>query len=235
MKKYLAGEKCLVMTREEARTFDAWAMQELGVPGVVLMENAGRACAELIEEKLASIKKPKVCIFCGTGNNGGDGFVAARHLLNLGFGVVVVVCGDRNMIKGDARVNLDILEGLGAGIEQIDMSEGAEVEQRVSDLAKGADMIVDGLFGTGLRGGLRDEHKRLIEGINEQGAAILAIDIPSGLDSDTGRPMGAAIKARWTVTFVAVKRGFVVEGASEYTGEVYVASIGVEPGYKRKT
>jgi NAD(P)H-hydrate epimerase len=96
-------------------------------------------------------------------------------------------------------------------------------------------MIVDGLFGTGLRGGLRGEHKRLIEGINEQGCAILAIDIPSGLDSDRGKPMGAAIKARWTVTFVAVKRGFVVEGAREYTGEVYVASIGVEPSYKRKT
>jgi NAD(P)H-hydrate epimerase len=229
MKKYCQGEKCPVMTRGEARSFDAWAMQELGVPGVVLMENAGRACAELIEEKMAGIKKPKVCIFCGTGNNGGDGFVIARHLLNRGFEVVVVVCGDRNTIKGDARVNLSILEGLGVSIEQMGMSGGEDIEQRVSALARGADMIVDGLFGTGLKGDLRDEHRRLIEGINEQGPAILAIDIPSGLDCDSGRPLGAAIKASWTVTFVAVKRGFMVEAAKEYTGDIYVASIGVEP------
>ena len=85
MKKYQPDQKCLLMSRDEVRAFDAWAINELGIPGIVLMENAGRSCAELIAEKLSKTEKPKVCIFCGTGNNGGDGFVIARHLLNAGF------------------------------------------------------------------------------------------------------------------------------------------------------
>jgi len=84
------------MTRDEVRAFDSWAINTLGIPGVVLMENAGRSCAELIKEKLADTTNPKVCIFCGTGNNGGDGYVIARHLLNSGFSVTIVIFGDRN-------------------------------------------------------------------------------------------------------------------------------------------
>jgi NAD(P)H-hydrate epimerase len=90
-------------------------------------------------------------------------------------------------------------------------------------------MIIDGLFGTGLSGQLRDDYIKLIECINDCGCPILAIDIPSGLDCDTGRPLGTAVKANWTVTFVAVKKGFVCEGAASYTGEIYSASIGIEP------
>jgi NAD(P)H-hydrate epimerase len=235
MKKYKPGDQCIVMTRDQVRTFDAWAINELGIPGIVLMENAGRSCAELIEEKLSGIDKPKVCIFCGTGNNGGDGFVIARHLLNRGFTVVVVLCGNLNKVKGDARANLDILEGLGVPIEQLDVDGIDDIKGRVTALAQGADMIVDAIFGTGLTGELRDEYKRLIGAINSLGCPILAVDIPSGLDCDTGRPLGAAIRADWTVTFVAVKKGFVLETAQAQTGEVFVASIGVEPNYKRNT
>jgi NAD(P)H-hydrate epimerase len=240
------------MSRDQVRAFDAWAINELGIPGVVLMENAGRSCAELIEEKLSAIVKPRVCIFCGTGNNGGDGFVIARHLLNRGFIVAIVICGDRNKVKGDAKANLDILarlgkgadvtkeatetpsrsrEGLGARIEQLDVDNIDDVKGRVAALAQGADMIIDAIFGTGLTGELRDEYKRLIEGINALGRSILAVDIPSGLDCDTGQTLGAAIRADWTVTFVAVKKGFVLESAQSQTGEIYVASIGVEPKY----
>ena len=233
MKKYQPGDSCLLMSRDQVRAFDAWAINELGVPGVVLMENAGRSCAELIEEKLSAIVKPRVCIFCGMGNNGGDGFVIARHLLNRGFTVVVVLCGDRNKIKGDAKTNLDILEGLGAPIEQLDVDNIDDSKGRVAALAQGADMIVDAIFGTGLTGGLRDEYKRLIVGINALGRPILAVDIPSGLDCDTGQTLGEAIRADWTVTFVAVKKGFALEGARAQTGEIFVASIGVEPSYKR--
>ncbi len=234
MKKYQPGESCLLMSRDQVRAFDAWAINGLGISGVVLMENAGRSCAELIEEKLSAIARPKVCIFCGTGNNGGDGFVIARHLFNRGFTVVVVLCGDRNKIKGDARANLDILEGLGVRVEEMDVDAESDVEGRAASFAQDADMIVDAIFGTGLTGELRDEYKRLIGGINALSCPILAVDIPSGLDCDTGQTLGAAIRADWTVTFVAVKKGFPLESAQAQTGEIYVASIGVEPSCKQK-
>lgn len=224
----MPGKECVVMSRDEVRAFDAWAINELGIPGVVLMENAGRSCAELIKDKLASVTKPKVCIFCGTGNNGGDGYVIARHLLNSGFEVVVVICGNRSKVKGDAKINLDILEGLGQSIEQLDLS-GSDISSRVGAFAAGANMLVDGLFGTGLSGQLSNEYKELIESINAQHCPILAVDIPSGLDCDSGEPLGAAIRASYTVTFVAVKRGFKAAKAAAYTGEIFVASIGVEP------
>jgi NAD(P)H-hydrate epimerase len=229
MERYLPGKKCAVMSRDEVRAFDSWAINTLGVPGVVLMENAGRSCAELIKEKLAGVVSPKVCIFCGTGNNGGDGYVIARHLLNSGFEVVVVVCGDRSRIKGDAKTNLDILEGLGQPIEQLELG-GGDIAGQVESFASGADMLVDGLFGTGLKGQLSSEYKELIESMNGQNCSILAVDIPSGLDCDTGEPLGAAVRASYTVTFVAVKKGFVCgESAGAYTGEIFVAPIGVEP------
>jgi len=227
MEKYVRDKKCVVMTRQEIRAVDAWAINTLGVPGVVLMENAGRSCAELIKEKLAKTARPKACIFCGTGNNGGDGYVIARHLLNSGFEVTVVICGPRDKIKGDAKINLDILERLGQRIEQLNLN--ADIAGQVKTFAEGADMIVDAVFGTGLSGQLSDEYKRLIESINAQNKPVLAVDIPSGLDCDTGRPLGAAVKATYTVTFVAAKKGFTEKASAEYTGQVFVASIGVEP------
>jgi NAD(P)H-hydrate epimerase len=231
MKKFGPDQKCLLMSRDEVRAFDAWAINELGIAGIVLMENAGRSCAHFIIETLSKTKKPSVCIFCGTGNNGGDGFVIARHLLNAGFAVTVVVCGNIAKIRGDARINLDILTGLGLKIERLDMEGTADFEARVTKLANEANMIIDAIFGTGLMGALRDEYKRLIESINELGCPILSVDIPSGLDCDTGLPLGEAIKANCTVTFVAVKKGFAFENAKTYTGDIFVASIGVEPNY----
>ncbi len=242
MEKYEPNKKCVVMSRDEVRAVDRWAIDTLGIAGVVLMENAGRSCAELIKEKLSNITKPKVCIFCGTGNNGGDGYVIARHLLNTrlgvgtsrsrsGYKVSVVIVGDRNKVKGDAKINLEILERMGQPIKQLILDDG-DIPGRVKTFAADADMLVDGLFGTGLGGWLSDEYKQLIESINAQNRPILAIDIPSGLDCDTGEPLGAAIKASYTVTFVAVKKGFTFPGAAKYTGEVFVASIGIEPASK---
>ena len=228
MERYSPDKECIVMSRDEVRAFDAWAINELGVLGAVLMENAGRSCAELIKEELAGVAAAKVCIFCGTGNNGGDGYVIARHLLNNGFKVTVVVCGDRNKIKGDAKKNLDILERLSHPIEHLDVND-ADIASRVTTFTAGADMLVDSLFGTGLSGQLSDGYKQLIESINARNCPILAVDIPSGLDCDSGQPLGAAIRANYTVTFVAVKKGFTSGSAAKNTGEVFVASIGVEP------
>ncbi len=228
MEKYSPDKKCKLMTKDQVRAVDSWAINELGIPGVVLMENAGRSCAELIKEKLKAIPAPKVCIFCGTGNNGGDGYVIARHLLNSRFKVTVVICGDRTKVKGDAKINLDILEKLHLPIQQLNPKDG-DIPARVKEFTAGSDMVVDGLFGTGLTGLLRDDYIQLIESINTCDCPILAVDIPSGLDCDTGRPLGAAVKATYTVTFVAVKKGFAAESAASYTGEIYIASIGVEP------
>jgi len=232
MEKYSPDKEFVVMSRAQVRAVDQWAINTLGIPGVVLMENAGRSCAELIKEKLADISEPKICIFCGTGNNGGDGYVIARHLLNGGFKVTVVICGDRSKIKGDAKINLDILERLGRPIDRLDLKDG-DILGRVKAFAAGADMLVDGLFGTGLNGQLSDEYIQLIESINSVNCPVLAVDIPSGLDCDTGEPLGAAIRADYTVTFVAVKKGFAsADAVSQYTGDIFIASIGVEPGNK---
>ena len=249
MEKYSPDKNCIVMTRDEVRAFDSWAINTLGIPGMVLMENAGRSCAELIKDKLKDVAGPKacppysftlrratenglgrrVCIFCGTGNNGGDGYVIARVLINSGFKVVVVVCGDRNKIKGDAKLNLDILERLGQRIERLNLRD-SDIAGQVGAFAADADMLVDSLFGTGLGGQLSDEYKQLIESVNSRNCPILAVDIPSGLDCDSGQPLGAAIRATYTVTFVAVKKGFTTGStASLHTGEIFVASIGVEP------
>jgi len=227
MEKYSLDNNSVVMSRDVVRAVDAWAINDLGVAGVVLMENAGRSCAELIMEKLSGGAGRKVCIFCGTGNNGGDGYVIARHLLNSGFEVIVAICGDYEKVRGDARINLEILERLGQAIEGVD-PKGKGAGERVKGLAEGADMVVDGLFGTGLAGELRGGYGELIENMNNLDCPILAVDIPSGLDCDTGEPLGAAIRADYTVTFVAAKQGFANRGAAAYTGEVYIASIGVE-------
>jgi NAD(P)H-hydrate epimerase len=229
MEKYVPGADCLVMTRDQVRAFDQWAINTLGIPGVVLMENAGRSCAELIAEKLANLNEPKVCIFCGTGNNGGDGYVIARCLLNTGFNVKVVICGERAKIKADAGTNLQILEHLAGPVDELRL-DGKDIEDAVQKFAGDVDMVIDCIFGTGLQGRLRETHKVLIQSINALGRPVLAVDIPSGLDCDTGRPLGAAIRADCTVTFVAVKKGFVQnERAAYYTGEIFTASIGVAP------
>ena len=236
MKRYVPGKKCVVMDRDHVRAFDSWAINKLGITGAVLMENAGRSCAELILEKLPKKERVKVCIFCGTGNNGGDGFVVARHLRNSQRRIetVVVICGQREKISGDAKANLDILERLGQSVEILDI-ESPDIGKQVRDFASDADMIVDGIFGTGLKGEVSEPYRRSIEEIGKLEKRILAIDIPSGLDCDTGVPLGAAIKADWTVTFVALKKGFLAKEAANYTGEIFIASIGVEPEDWRQT
>jgi NAD(P)H-hydrate epimerase len=227
MERYSPDKKCIVMTRDEVRAFDDWAINTLGIAGVVLMENAGRSCAELIVDKLKDVAEPKVCIFCGTGNNGGDGYVIARHMINHGVKVTVVICGDRSKIKGDAATNLNILERMDQPIELLNPADH-DISERVERFCAGTDIVVDGLFGTGLTGQLSDRYRRLIESINACNNPVLAVDIPSGLDCDSGEPLGAAIRAAWTVTFVAVKKGFISPNAAQYTGEIFVASIGID-------
>ncbi|MFH1616570.1 MAG: NAD(P)H-hydrate epimerase [Planctomycetota bacterium] len=228
MEKYIPGTTRLVMSRREVRAVDDWAINTLGIPGVILMENAGRSCTDLIVSRLTEIGGVNVCIFCGTGNNGGDGYVIARHLTNRGFHPCVVICGQPGKIKGDAKINLDILKAMGLHIEKLDLND-KDLPAKIKSLSAGHDFIVDSLFGTGLSGLLQKEYITLVESINTLGKPILAVDIPSGLDCDSGLPLPSAIRAEATVTFVAVKKGFMTDHARQYTGDVYIASIGIEP------
>lgn len=221
------------MTRQQVRSFDNWAINTLGIDGAVLMENAGRSCAELIREKLTSIDGTCVGIFCGTGNNGGDGYVIARHLANAGIDARIAICGDRSAITGVARANLDVVERMALPIERIDITR-VRLEDPISVFSNSCDLLVDALYGTGLKGPLRDDSTKLIEAINELNLPVVAVDIPSGLDCDTGLAIPVAIKAIATVTFVAVKQGFkILPGSTEYTGDVFVASIGISPSFAK--
>ncbi|MGD0784637.1 MAG: NAD(P)H-hydrate epimerase [Sedimentisphaerales bacterium] len=220
--------KDLVLTRQQVRDFDAWAINTACVPGVVLMENAGSGCAEIV---LAQLEKPagsKVCVFCGPGNNGGDGFVIARHLKNAGVDVAIALCGPASKIKDDAEVNYKIVLNMKIAVEEFDTAS-ANIEKEIETFAGNSDLIVDAIFGTGLTGVLRYDFVRLINAINSLNKPIVAVDIPSGLDCDTGESLGAAIKAVSTVTFAAAKKGFLNPRSAQFIGQVYIASIGIEP------
>jgi len=215
----------LVLTRQQARDFDNWAINNAGVPGAVLMENAGRGCAEIIISELKKSGGDKVCVFCGTGNNGGDGFVIARHLKNEGFKVKIGLCGKSSKIKGDAEINYKITRNMKIAIKELDLNN---IEKGVKDIASDSNLIVDAIFGTGLTGEISGEFEKLINAINSLNKPIIAVDIPSGLDCDSGLPLGAAIRATKTVTFAAAKKGFRNPDCAKYTGEIYIASIGIE-------
>ena len=213
-------------TRDAIRAFDRYAIEALGLPGIVLMENAGRQIAEVARAMLAGRAKPRVVILAGPGNNGGDGFVVARHLAMAGIRAEVVLLVPREKTTGDADTNLRILETLGFQIRVLAGDIEAALRELVPLLAK-ADLVVDGLLGTGTRGEIREPYASAIGAVNEAKRPVLAIDIPSGLDPDTGKPLGPTICATKTVTMAAVKVGFRKPGAAEYTGEVILADIGV--------
>lgn len=210
------------LTREEVRAVDRAAIDDFGVPGVVLMENAGAGVARLLQ--LQGITGP-VVIVCGKGNNGGDGFVIARHLDNAGHAVRILLACPATDLRGDAAINLVIAEKSGLDIRCL-----AEADQAAwkHELDKAA-WIVDALLGTGLTGPPAGPFGDVIEAINaarSRGSRVLAVDLPSGLDCDTGEPLGACVAADLTATFVARKRGFDTPGSEVFTGIVEVIGIG---------
>ena len=218
------------MTRQQVRDFDAWAINTMKIPGVVLMGNAARNCTELILQMLTECSNPKVCIFCGSGNNGGDGFVIARQLFNRGVLVKIVMCVDPAKIKGDAKINFDICRNMNLSIESVDI-ESVDVCKDIENHIQGSELLVDAILGTGMSGELKSSLALLISCINSHNLPIVAVDIPSGMDCDAGVPLPVCIEAQATVTFVAVKRGFVAcPDSRTATGRVFVADIGITPG-----
>ena len=212
------------MTRTEVRGLDAKAIDEYGIPGVVLMENAGRGAAEAVIEMLSCIDAPRVAILCGKGNNGGDGFVMARHLHNRGIPVETFYTGRAAEAgDGDGALNMRVVLNMGLPFEEVTTAEEtAALGGRLSAY----DLIVDALLGTGLTGEVREPLRSLIDAINTCGRPVLAVDIPSGLDCDEGRSLGVAVRATRTVTFAATKVGFTQSEGREHCGPVTVVDIG---------
>ena len=223
------------LTREQVRAVDLQAIGDYSLPGIVLMENAGRNAAHLLHA-LASVgtfPAPwRVTIACGRGNNGGDGFVMARHLENLGAEIKILLASDPAAYRGDAAINHAVAVRAGIAINQL---ESAPVSEWSAALA-GSDWIVDALLGTGSSGAPRGGIATAIEAINGARAAdarvdrrpgVFAVDIPSGLDCDTGLAAGECLRADVTATFVARKIGFDAPGAAAFTGAVHVLDIGV--------
>jgi hydroxyethylthiazole kinase-like uncharacterized protein yjeF len=211
------------LSRDEVRAVDRYAIETMGVLGVVLMENAGRNVSDAVEEMLGGAEGRRVAIVAGAGNNGGDGYVVARHLGLRGARVTTFLVAPEEKITGDARANLDILRKLSADVRR---PSSQELERLGVELGK-FDVVVDAVGGTGIRGALRGEKAKAVEQINASGRPVVAVDVPSGLDCDTGGAEGPAVRAKLTVTFVARKKGFDAPGSEAYTGEVRVADIGV--------
>lgn len=206
------------ITASQAKLIDKKAREIYGLSTLILMENAGRAVAE----EIIKLKKRKIAIFCGKGNNGGDGFVSARHLFAGGIKPDLFLAGKISKVKSEARLNLDILLKLKHKIFEID-------EKNLNLLKKNIcryDLIVDAVFGVGLKGKIKDLFRDLIELINSSSAYIVSVDIPSGLDADNGEVSGPCVRADRTVTFIAKKCGMVKGNGPEYCGKITVKDLG---------
>lgn len=209
------------LSRNAVREVDRIAIEEYHLPGIVLMENAGRNTAELLCTR--GIDGP-VVICCGKGNNGGDGFVIARHLENRGHEVRMLLFASPQQLQGDALTNYRVLDAAGTSIRVFD--DTIDDEELSRELRR-AGWIVDALLGTGTHGEIREPFTTVIDAVNETGKPVLAVDLPSGLDCDSGEPLNRCIEAALTATFVARKTGFDNPVSRQYTGEVHVVDIGV--------
>lgn len=202
----------------QMRMIDKTAAELGGIPSIVLMENAAIACVQALE----ALHTPnrRAGIFCGRGNNGGDGFAIARHLINRGWEVAVyLVCG--SIFSHDALVNYEILSKMGARVTEVLDTDFLEHEIKLQDVT------VDAIFGTGVHGEIDGVVADVIGSINRWAGTVLAVDIPSGVNTDTGEICGCAVKADVTVTFAAYKMGMLLFPGADYMGKIVVADISI--------
>ena len=210
------------VSREEMRELDRLSIEEYRIPSILLMENAGKEASRILMQR--NLKGP-VNILCGPGNNGGDGFVVARHLYNQGIEVKVFFAGSLEKVDplSDPGINLAILKKMNLTPEEINHTKDISWVLNRNN----PEIFVDALLGTGLTGAVREPVASIIREVSCTGKDVLAIDIPSGLDANTGEILGIAIKARQTITFALPKKGFLLGKGPEFTGEVVVAEISI--------
>jgi NAD(P)H-hydrate epimerase len=211
----------LSLTRNQVRNVDSQAIADYGLPGIVLMENAGRGAAEVLVG--LGINGP-VVICAGKGNNGGDGFVIARHLELNGVETSVLLFCEPDELAGDAACNYRVIT---LAKQRIEVMGKAPDPAALANRLSAAEWIVDALLGTGTQGTIREPYLTAIAAINQSGKKVFSVDLPSGMDCDTGQALGACVRADHTATFVARKVGFDAPGADKLTGQVHVVGIGV--------
>lgn len=196
----------------------------LGMRRFLMMENAGHGLADFVARRFKNLKSKRIVAVCGTGNNGGDGFVASRHLAGYGAKITVVLLGSPSDLKSEeARLNWGIIEKM----DSIEIIFGKELTDEVKDRIAKAGIILDGIFGTGIKGEIREPYASAIDAINKSKAYVVAVDVPSGFDPNTGRIHEKCVRADATVTFHRLKVGLVK--GKKYTGPVHVERIGIPP------
>ena len=215
-----------ILTAAQMREIDRMAIEEIGIPGPVLMENAGLQVTAVLRNELGVEAGMRVVVVAGRGNNGGDGLVVARHLHNQGVDCPVLLVGKRSEVKGEAALNLEIASRIGVPIIEVGDEAGWKKFRKI---LLETPIIVDALFGTGLNNPLQGLYARVVQDINESGAFVLAVDIPSGLSSDTFELIGPAVRADLTVTLGAPKVAHFFPPAEDYVGELVVADISLPP------
>jgi len=220
----LQFEEMRILNADQMREADRRTIQEIGIASLVLMENAGRQVVAAIESLYSDLAERSIAIVCGKGNNGGDGFVVARTLQQRGFDVSVFVIGRISEVKGDARINLDILGRVGQTV--VEVADQTAWELHGAEIA-GHDLIIDAMFGIGLSTPLTGFYETVVADINEAGVPIVSIDVPSGMSADSADLIGDAIEATVTVTLGAPKMPLVLPPAESKSGEVVIADIGI--------
>lgn len=215
-----------LVTAKEMQNLDRLAMEKYSIPGIVLMDNASKAVADSVVRKLEHCRGNKVAVFCGKGNNGGDGFGAARWLESYGYDVIaLLINGEYEDVKGDAAIELDmLLKADGRVVYVVTEEKGFPFVEDVCDFA---DVIVDAMVGTGFAGKLRGFYKKVCQIINASGKTVVSVDVPTGVNADTGAADEDAIRADATVTMQLVKAGMEQYPAKELVGELSVADIGM--------
>lgn len=210
-----------IVTVEQIRQLDREAVEVYGISEEILMENAGASVVKLIEQELG-VEGRSFVVVSGTGNNGGDGFVVARHLWSRGGEVEVFVVGNMERIKGVAKTNLERLEKIGIPVTNITNSEDIDLlEESIEE----ADAVIDALFGTGISREVTGVYREVIESINALSRLVFSVDIPSGINGNNGMVMGVAVRADYTVTFGLPKLGNILYPGFDYCGELYVSYI----------
>lgn len=224
----------IIVTTEQMQQMDKNTIETFGIPGRVLMENAGRGALEMLSDHF-DLEGAGVAVVAGRGNNGGDGFVIGRYLMEMGVSVSFFLLSTRDRVQGDARANMDLVLDLLAehSLSQFIEIPDQEALDAAAEILLDHDLFVDAIFGTGLNCDVRGIYRDVIELINDSGKAIFSVDIPSGINADTGAVCGVAIQADATATFAFAKAGHILYPGNFHTGDLEVIDIGI-PGHIAK-